>query len=39
MTYLFVEESYRGQGIARRLMNHAVEPEKNEDVNLLLWKR
>ncbi|MBS0654702.1 MAG: GNAT family N-acetyltransferase [Verrucomicrobia bacterium] len=23
--YLFVEENYRGQGIARRLMNHALE--------------
>jgi ribosomal protein S18 acetylase RimI-like enzyme len=23
--YLFVEESYRGRGIARRLMNHALE--------------
>lgn len=23
--YLFVEESYRGQGIARQLMNHALE--------------
>lgn len=27
--YLFVEESYRGQGIARRLMNHALEHGKN----------
>lgn len=29
--YLFVEENYRGQGIARRLMNHALEYGKKRE--------
>lgn len=31
--YLFVEKHYRGQGIARELMNHAIEFGKERDCN------